>query len=182
MKVKHIYVFDVDNTLIQTTAKIRLVDGEGVVVRTFDSDYLDQRKTAPKLPPGTRYDFSEFFSPQQLYREPKLPLFQKLVQKTQNGRDCYILTAREGHGLISNWLHKNGVILLPDRIITNDQPRTPTPLWKKEKLKEIIRNSRDEQFDLLKIHVYDDSPNNQRAMASLDDKYWGTRILIHPVS
>lgn len=89
-------VFDIDETLFHTTAKIAVVK-DGKVVR-----HLDNREyNTYKLQPGEEYDYSEFRSAEKFYQESKpiARMLDKAKAITNNavntpGSKVIIITAR----------------------------------------------------------------------------------------
>ena len=62
----HLHVYDVDETLFHTTAKVKVKHGDKEVASLSNSEYNDH-----KLPAGHHYDFSEFRSAHKFNTESK---------------------------------------------------------------------------------------------------------------
>lgn len=90
-----LHVFDVDDTLFHTTAKVRVMKGKKHVDSLSNSQY-----NTHKLPAGHRYDFSEFRSAEKFDTESKpnermLTKMKKLHAKAKTtGGKVIINTAR----------------------------------------------------------------------------------------
>lgn len=90
-----LHVFDVDDTLFHTTAKIRVMRGDKQVASLSNSEY-----NTHKLPPGHHYDYSEFRSAEKFDSESKpnqrmLSKMKSLHDKTKaSGGKVIINTAR----------------------------------------------------------------------------------------
>jgi FMN phosphatase YigB (HAD superfamily) len=94
-KTHGLHVFDVDDTLFHTTAKIRVMKGKKQVASLSNSEY-----NTHKLPAGHHYDYSEFRSAEKFDTEskPNQRMIQKMKQlhdKTKKGGGKVIInTAR----------------------------------------------------------------------------------------
>lgn len=66
LKENSLHVFDIDDTLFHTTAKVRVMKGRKHVASLTNSEYNDHQ-----LPPGHHYDFSEFRSAHKFDTESK---------------------------------------------------------------------------------------------------------------
>lgn len=88
-------IFDIDETLFRTTAKIQVVKG-GKVVRELDNTEYNHYK----LKPGEDYDFGQFRNAQKFHDEsvPIERMFNKakaiLRNATRTGSKVIIITAR----------------------------------------------------------------------------------------
>lgn len=90
-----LHVFDVDDTLFHTTAKIKVMKGDKQVDSLTNSQY-----NTHKLPPGHHYDYSEFRSAEKFDAESKpnqrmLSKMKSLHDKTKKSSGKVIInTAR----------------------------------------------------------------------------------------
>ena len=64
---KSLHVFDIDDTLMHTTAQIHVKDPHGKVVRTLTNQEFNNHK----LPKGHSYDFGEFRNAEKFNKESK---------------------------------------------------------------------------------------------------------------
>ena len=91
-----LHVFDVDDTLFHTTAKVNVMHGDKKVASLSNSEY-----NTHKLPAGHHYDYSEFRSSQKFHDESK-PIKRMLSKmnsihnkaKQKEGSKVSIVTAR----------------------------------------------------------------------------------------
>lgn len=159
-----IYIFDIDNTLIDTTARIRVTDSSGRVLYYHGSKVYGRDLSHTV----SYYDYTEFHSLAKLLQEPKRPAWNRLAELHAAGADIYIITAREGRGLIKDWLNLNGIHLLPDHIYTNELTGQPICDWKADKVREIIRKH---PAEALNIHIWEDEEDNIKAMKAVENEY-----------
>jgi pyrimidine deaminase RibD-like protein len=87
-------IFDIDDTLLHTTAKIKVVDAEGNPVR----ELTNQEFNNYELQPGEEFDFGEFRDAQKFNQESKpiKPMIRKLktILKSAGNAKVIMLTAR----------------------------------------------------------------------------------------
>ena len=86
-------IFDIDDTLFHTTAKIKVVK-DGKVIKSL----TNQEFNSYKLQPGEQFDFGEFRNAEKFRREsqPIAPMIAKLKAILRNAGDSKVimLTAR----------------------------------------------------------------------------------------
>lgn len=101
-----IFVFDLDNTLIDTQAKVRVLNSNGDVIDRLDSKFYNDNVKHN----GKTLDFSEFDDPYQLLSEPELPAMECLINCLQKyPNQTYILTARQDRNIIHLWALYKGL-------------------------------------------------------------------------
>lgn len=88
---KKLVIFDIDDTLLHTTAKINVVK-DGKVIRSLTNQEFNNYK----LQPGEEFDFGEFRNAKKFEEEsiPIGPMLDKLRQDLAAGHDVVMLTAR----------------------------------------------------------------------------------------
>lgn len=88
--MKNLVIYDIDETLFHTTARIAVVSNAGI-------RYLSNSEfNTYVLQPGESYDFSEFTNSQTFYNESK-PINKQLDSLKSDircGNDVYLVTAR----------------------------------------------------------------------------------------
>lgn len=99
-----ILVFDVDDTLIHTTANIRVMKGD-VCVRTITNKEYNNYQ----LSRGEYFDFQEFNDKDILYKEKFTKYWEILKREYRRGTHISILTARDNCSMIRDFLLSNGV-------------------------------------------------------------------------
>lgn len=92
---KSLTIFDIDETLFHTTAKISVVDQAGNVIRKLDN----QQFNTYKLGAGESFDFGEFknaelFNKKSQPIRPMLAKLKAIIRNSKGGR-IIMLTARE---------------------------------------------------------------------------------------
>ena len=92
---KSLTIFDIDDTLFHTTAKISIIDQAGNVIRKLDN----QQYNTYKLGAGESFDFGEFRNAELFNKksQPIRPMIAKLkaiIRNSKGGR-IIMLTARE---------------------------------------------------------------------------------------
>lgn len=101
-----IFVFDLDNTLIDTRAKVRVLNPHGEVIDRLDSRFYNDNVKND----GKTLDFSEFNDLYQLLSEPELSTMECLIHCLNNyPNQTYILTARQDPYIIRNWALLKGL-------------------------------------------------------------------------
>lgn len=101
-----IFVFDLDNTLIDTQSKVRVLDSNGNVIDRLDSRFYNDNVKHD----GKTLDFSEFDDLCQLLSEPELPTMECLIHcLNKYPEQTYILTARQDPYIIHNWAIVKGL-------------------------------------------------------------------------
>lgn len=152
------YVFDFDDTIVQTDAKIHITK-DGRRIKSLDS--VDHAKY--KIKKGELEDFSDLFDPRILMagRKYKMwPELERISNRIKMGDDIglYILSARSPKSQfpIYNFLKREKIVIDLDHIITvgNDNGLAiDTSVLKKEVLLAI-----NEDYD--ELYFYDDSAKN----------------------
>lgn len=118
---KKAYVFDWDDCLVKTDAKIK-VYREGRLTKKLTPEEYNFFKKGPE----EDLDFSEFDDPRFIINArpykmwPALVNINSAIKGGRSSSDVYILTARTGKvkGPIHSFLLKNGIFIPEERIIT----------------------------------------------------------------
>ena len=100
---KKLSIFDFDDTLVSTNAKIHITHGDGEKETLRPAEYAAQD--------GDEFDFSEFDGP---LKDPEIikknfKLFLQVLNKSRRGRRTAILTARENPVPVENFFKENGI-------------------------------------------------------------------------
>jgi hypothetical protein len=160
---KTLFVFDLDDTLIKTTARVVITDKSGNKKWLNAKQYGELKDSS-----DIKIDFAEFDDPKILSNEFKKPLFDVWKGMCKSGCNTLLLTAREQTNMIHNWCNKQGVST--KALSDNEQisgsyiqcvhdkdnkyvdPKLSTPLAKKKVIEKLIHNSGIEN-----IIVFEDS-------------------------
>lgn len=101
---KKIYIFDFDNTLIDT--KIAHIKKNGMNV--FDAKGYNDAESRSSIR-NTELDYSDFNSLDILMKEKKTSIFYVLESLSRLTQNIFIVTGRKKQSIISSWLHKNHI-------------------------------------------------------------------------
>jgi hypothetical protein len=166
-------IFDIDETLFHTTAKIKVVDKEGK-----PKELSNQEFNTFNPEQGEQLDFSEFKDAEKFNKESK-PI-PKMVNKmiailgnvSKNPKSkVIILTARsdfDNKEVFLDTFRKHGINI--DMVYVERAGNLQSNLPVAEKKNTIIRKYLDtNQFD--KVRLYDDAQSNIEAFKSLASEY-----------
>lgn len=155
------YIFDLDNTLIDTQAKVKILDKEGKVCDELNSQQYNKFGREFIIKENYTLDFTEFESLEQLMKEPLLPLFKKLkeIRDTEGEQNIFICTARNKPWMIWNWLTEHD-IYIPKQNILCKFPEEATEDHKARSVRNLSRI-----FDYLII--YEDEDQYRYAMEGI---------------
>lgn len=166
---KNAYVFDVDDTLLRTNAKIKVIDRKTKEVKKVLSS---QELINYKIGMNEYFDFSEFDDPKYIQTSLKLPYGFKIlrtifngIQKNKSQSKIYILTARTSkiRDAIHKKLKSEGMDIPTSNIFTvGDMLKTISTIAER-KQSILIRLAR--RFD--KIEYFDDDPRNLQQAAKI---------------
>jgi len=157
---KKAYVFDFDDTLVKTTAKIHVnVNGKRVKSLTPE-EYNTYRPTKEE-----KFDMSDFTDPRVILDATPYkmwPLLKRISMGNKLGNndiDIYILTARSGASQqpIHTLLKRNDIDIPLKRVFTvgrDDGERVDTPGEKQKVLEALVSIYGDE------VYFFDDSEDN----------------------
>lgn len=168
---KDLIIFDIDDTLLHTTAKIKVVDANGNVVR----ELTNQEFNNYNLQPGEQFDFGEFRNAEKFRQEsqPIVPMIRKLKTILDNAGNAKVimLTARSDFdnkeeflqtfldlGIDMSRVHVHRAGNLP-----GDEP----PAYKKAVWVRKYLNTREYGH----VRLYDDSMSNLRVFKELKKEY-----------
>ncbi len=159
--MKTLYIFDVDDTLIDTKACIRAIDKDGnTVFRAGTKVFNAPDSTERLLQPGLTWDFTEFESLEQIMSEPKLPAFEALCRAVQDDEFVIILTARQKWVMLHAWLVANGIDFPIDHIFCYDRSsKLNVPEWK-----GYVTRCLCKILDIKKVILYEDDPENIKSI------------------
>ena len=159
--MEFVYIFDVDDTLIATTACIRAINEAGEVVFKAGTKVFNAPDSTERLlRPGLTWDFSEFESLEQIMSEPAKPTFNYLKSLPPHSK-IYIITARQRQDMLHQWLLNNNVHIDIDHIYCFDRSYSGSVAqWKGQVIDSIILKHPCHQ-----MMIFEDDYNNCVAMA-----------------
>lgn len=177
-----LHVFDVDDTLFHTTAKVKVMKGKKEVASLSNSEY-----NTHSLPKGHHYDYSEFRSAAKFDAESKpnqrmIHKMKSLHDKAKNiGGKVIINTARADFDDRDRFLgafKKHGVDI--DNIHVHRAGNVPGPETVAQKKTDIIRNQ-IKKGDFKHVSLYDDSKDNLEHFLKLRDEFPHIKFNAHHV-
>ena len=142
------FVFDFDDTLATTTARIKVMDGAGLVTHVQPRDFSNF-----KLNVGEYFDFTEFRDDRFIKDADPTFLMYLAQEVSEEDQDVYILTAREDDSAdaIQSFLASYNVNAKTIHCVGGTQKNIPQK--KREMLLTIMA-----KYD--KIYYYDDNSDN----------------------
>ncbi len=167
---RDLIIFDIDDTLLHTTAKIKVVQN-GQVVRTLTNQEFNNYKLAP----GEEFDFGEFRNAEKFRQESKpiAPMIRKLktILSHAGNAKVIMLTARadfddketflqtfQDLGIDMSRVHVHRAGNLPG----NEAPAYKKAVWVRKYL-----NTRQYGH----VRLYDDSMSNLKVFKDLKKEY-----------
>ena len=159
-----IMLFDLDDTLIHTTAEILLFkDGKFIrkISNTEFNDYV--------LKPGESFDFAEFDDPKILASSKFTKYWNTLKREYRKGTHIGILTARSNCDMIKNFLLNNGIRIKDELVMAINDPKlglSGTIQQKKAEAIKILANAGYNSFIF-----FDDNEGNLQSAKKLEKEY-----------
>ena len=179
MKTKNnlfnIYIFDLDNTLINTTARVK-IGGSYYNSQEFNKLDLHSIGYLSSLN-GPGIDYSEFDSLDQLLKEPIIKeTFDQLINAYNSGSTIYILTSRFDPKIIQEWLLKNNycsIVIPMDRILTrsNEEACPGMDKMNAKDFKRIQLFRLLNKFGPIELHYFEDDFNTIKSIIESDEYY-----------
>jgi hypothetical protein len=177
-----LHVFDVDDTLFHTTAKVRVMKGDNVVQSLSNSEY-----NTHNLPDGHRYDYTEFRSAEKFDTEsvPNQRMLEKMRRlhdhAKENGGRVIINTARADFDDKDRFLdafRKQNVDI--DNIHVYRAGNMKGDGTVAQKKTAIIRDQLA-KGDYNHVSLHDDSEENLNHFLSLKDEFPNVKFVAHHV-
>jgi hypothetical protein len=163
-KSDRIMLFDLDDTLINTTAKILLMKNNKLIKKLHNSEFNDYI-----LKPGEYFDFEEFNNPDILSSSHFTKYWNTLKREYQKGTHIGILTARSDCDMIKNFLLNNGIRIKDELIMAINDPKLGlhgTIQQKKSDAIKILANAGYNTFIF-----FDDNEGNLVSAKKLEKEY-----------
>jgi len=162
------YVFDVDDTLVTTDAKIIIRDSKDRIVKKITPAVYNTYEIGN----GERFDFMEFDCP-KIFRETAKPTFflslmqkiSKAVQNKKSNSSVYILTARteKVKKEIHEFLKSKGIEISECHIHTIGDNQTHSVAEVKKQVLETIKKNHKKN-----VFFFDDDEKNLALAKGLD--------------
>lgn len=179
---KKVYVFDLDDTLVKTTANILVRDAAGSLVRKIPTHiYNAEGDKKVFLSDGEYFDFEEFNSLELLAAEETTGLFEVFKKTLEEKHLTAIITSREKYDLIQDWLKIKGISDNPYLMIyctfSKGFPFGGTDANRKKLVLEHLVDT----FGITEFIVYDDAEVNVAEMLKLNNRQ-GVSVIAKPVN
>jgi len=154
-----LYIFDFDDTLVDSGAKVKVTRGDSSVDYYSSRQYRDYDQKYKQ--PGDVLNFDEFD-----VDPPDASVIQDtwdsfLRAQSTPGATVIILTARANPVPVEEFLSERGISPMPAIEAVGDS----NPAAKKNKVAEYV-----ERLGITDIYLWEDSPNNIKAIESLTDE------------
>lgn len=169
---KEIHLFDIDDTLVKTKAKIRTICPSGKM-----RSYTSEEFAFVHVPESYSVDYSDFYSRDLLFEGKIISKnFLKLIEADVLGQDIGVITSRPYKTHIREFLLHHGVSVNSNLIFAvnhrGSDPYKPNHLKKKESVLHLIRNGYNH------FYYYDDDHKNLKAVKSLEKEFGHIKINI----
>jgi len=183
---KGLHVFDIDETLFKTNAKIRVRDKSGKLVKVLTNQEFNDHK----LQTGQHYDFSEFRNAKKFHdeSEPISPMIDKLnaihnnIKAGNHNSKIIMNTARsdfDDKNTVLNKFRKHGIDVDNTHIHrAGNVPGNDSPAEKKNVV--LRKHLNTGNYD--HVHMYDDSKTNLEQFLKLQKEYPKVKFHAHHVS
>jgi transposase-like protein len=169
-----LHVVDIDDTLFHTTARVRVKNAKGKIIKYLSNAEFNNHK----LKPGQSYDYKEFKNAKKFHDESKpihpminkVNKIQKNVSKHPNSR-VIINTARADFDDKDKFLdtfRKQGVDI--DKIHVHRVGNMTGPDNAASKKVKVVKQYID-QHSHKKVIMYDDSKTNLEALLNMKKEY-----------
>lgn len=159
-----ILLFDVDDTLIYTTAHILIRKNGKVIKRITNAEYNNYT-----LGPGETFDYTEFDDPKILDNEHFTKYWDTLKREYRRGTHIGILTARGDIDMIYNFFKKKGIDIKSDLIFAVGDPKMKLTGSIAERKAIII--SKLAWLGYRIFVFFDDNISNLQSAKQLESKY-----------
>lgn len=177
-----LHVFDIDDTMFHTTAKVKVRNKDGKIIRYLTNAQFNRYH----LRPGEKFDFSEFHSAKKFHDESK-PI-EKMINKVKKihniskkkvNHKVIINTARADFDNKDRFLNKfrhHGIEI--DGIHVHRAGNIPGDDLPADKKVKIIKQYID-KHDYKKVVMYDDSRTNLKALLQMKKEYPNVKFVAY---
>lgn len=159
-----IILFDLDDTIIHTTAEIMIMKNDKLVRRISNSEFNNYT-----LKDGETFDFGEFDDPNILANEKFTKYWDTLKREYRKGTHIGILTARSNAAMIRRFFISKGIKIKDELIIAINDPKLGLTGTIQERKAEAIKILANAGYDL--FIFFDDNEPNLNAAKKLEKEY-----------
>jgi hypothetical protein len=128
-----ILLFDVDDTIVHTTARVGIRHKDGSVTMMDNSDYNDYA-----MKTGDEFDYTEFNDINILLKDLPTPYFDTLKREYRKGTHIGIITARGDCDMIKKFLRAKGIDIKKELVFAVGDPKLGLSGTIQEKKAEVI--------------------------------------------
>ena len=159
-----IILFDLDDTIINTSAEIMIMKDDKLVRRISNSEFNNYTLKA-----GETFNFGEFDDPNILAKESFTKYWNTLKREYNKGTHIGILTARSNASMIRRFFISKGIRIKDELIIAINDPKLGLTGTIQERKAEAIKILADAGYDL--FIFFDDNEPNLQAAKKLEKNY-----------
>jgi putative chitinase len=175
---KKLVVFDIDDTLVYTQTKVRVIKDNKVVDSLNSHDF-----THYKLKPGEKFDFGDFSNAKEFFdnSKPNIPMMNQLKRDINTGNKVVMVTARadfDDKELFLDTFRKYGVDIDKVHVYRAGNIQGGTT---EERKKQII-NTLLNKDNYTKAIMYDDAKPNLHTFVELKKDHPRTKFYAWHVS
>lgn len=163
-KSNKIILFDLDDTIIHTTAEIMVIKNGECIKKLSNAEFNDYI-----LKPGESFDFGEFDDPTILASSAFTQYWKTLKREYAKGTHIGILTARSNSAMIKKFFLNNGIRIKDELVIAINDPELGLKGTIQQKKSEAISILADAGYDLFVF--FDDNEPNLKAAKQLEKEY-----------
>jgi hypothetical protein len=172
-KPRKLVIFDIDDTLVNTSTKVKVVKDGKVIKKLNSHDF-----THYKLQPGEEFDFGAFRDAREFFNKSKpiIPMINQLKHDINTGNKVVMVTARsdfDNKELFLDTFRKFGIDI--DKVHVYRSGNITLKVPTEEKKKMIIRKLLSAN-DYTKAIMYDDAKPNLDLFVSLKDEHPGVKF------
>ncbi len=162
----HMSVFDVDDTLVVTSAKIRVFDPHnGEEYGLTPAEFNEYEKKAHH-----ELDFSEFDDGNLLLNGRPIEWVLNILKKTINKEKAVgIITARGDKNIVIDFLKKHGIKINPEFVFAVNDPKSKYKGNNAERKKQAFKDLIDMGFN--DFRFFDDNLDNLAYAKQLEDEH-----------
>jgi len=164
IKKNRLVIFDLDDTLVKTEAKVRIISHKTkkVIAELTPKDFNSFKKRS-----GHILNFDDFDDP-EILRQGRLihSIFSKLKYYYNKGVPVAIVTARSSSDIVRSFFLENGIDIHPDLVIAINDPSANLEGNIAERKQKAIRNLIDDGYT--NLIFFDDNEDNLRLAKNLE--------------
>ena len=159
-----IILFDLDDTIIHTTAKISVFKNGECIKKLTNAEFNDYT-----LKPGESFGFEEFNDFDILSTSKFTPYWETLKREYKKGTHIGILTARQNCCMIRKFFMNNGIRIKSELVMAINDPQLGLNGTIQERKAEAIGILADAGYKL--FIFFDDNEPNLKAAKKLEKEY-----------